>query len=286
MKPFLGIDLTQDKENEQVNGTEFLAVKPSAALAQTLEASTEEAAETVQNAKVPLPFRIAQYVFGFIALSFIGGLLKSDVSLAQGYQNAPELYWIAGISAVTWLILWLWGLRKSKTVLSADESEQTFSHWEGTANAVFAELGVPDPEETAEVDVLSFFYVIKDGEIKVREKTMQLFQYNNLIFRLFADEEFLYLVNLEGKFAFPLSSITAIRTVKKHIRLMSWNKDVAHNKGIYKPYKLTTDNYGCIHCKQYHIVEFNHKGETWGIYIPNYELPAFEAITGLKAQAE
>ena len=36
MKPFLGIDLTQNKKNSEINGEEFLAAKPSPALAQTL----------------------------------------------------------------------------------------------------------------------------------------------------------------------------------------------------------------------------------------------------------
>ena len=37
MKPFLGIDLTTDKKNEQFNGTEFLVMKPSSAMAQSFE---------------------------------------------------------------------------------------------------------------------------------------------------------------------------------------------------------------------------------------------------------
>ena len=36
----------------------------------------------------------------------------------------------------------------------------------------------------------------------------------------------------------------------------------------------------------YHVLEFVHKGETWGIWFPNYELPFFEKATGLKADEE
>lgn len=277
MKPFLGIDLTLNKKNDQFNGNEFLVQKPSSALSESLEASTDKAEKTIEKAKLPLPLRIVQFISGIAALILASGILKADVSLAEGYHNAPGLFWAAGICAVLWLILWLCSNHKAKSVLDTDESTQTFSHLDGVASAVYAELAVPD--DAKNIDILSFFYKIKDGEIKVREKGMQVFQYFNPEFKIFTDEENLYLANLEGKYAFPLSSIVKIHTVKKHIRIAGWNKDEEFNKGMYKQYKLTTDNYGCVHCKQYHVLEINHQGESYGIYFPSYELPTLEECT-------
>lgn len=284
MKPFLGIDLTTDKRNEQFHGKEFLTLEPSAALLKSMESSTGKAEATVEQAKLPLPFRIIEYVCGLTALIFAGGILKSDVSLAEGYHYAPWLYWGIGICAVIWFILWIWGKQKANTVLSTEESTQILSHLEGASNAVYTELGVP--ADAKEVDILSFFYKVKGGNIKVCEKGMQIAKYLNPIFRVFADSENLYLANFEGKFMFPLSEIVSLHTVKKRIRIIGWNKDEAFNKGIYKQYKLTTDDFERIHCKYYHVLEINHHGETWGIYIPCYELPVFEELTGLKAQQE
>ncbi len=274
MKPFLGIDLTTNKKNEQINGTEFLVQTPSTALAKTLEVSSEKAEKTVEQSKLPKVFRIVQYVSGLTALLFASGILRGDVSLAEGYHNAPWVYWTAGISAAVWLILWLCSKAKAKTVLETEESAQAFTHLEGTASAVYKELSVPD--DAKDIDILLFFYKIKDGEIKVQEKALQIAQYLNPEFKIFTDEENLYLANLEGKYAFPLSSIVKIHTVKKHIRIAGWNKSEKYNKGIYKQYKLTTDNYGCIHCKQYYILEINHQGDSYGIYIPCYELRTLE----------
>ncbi len=276
MKPFLGVDLTTDKKNGQVNGIEFLVQTPSTALSNTLEVSSEKAEKTVNKAKLPLLFRIIQFVCGIAALLIAGGTLNADVSLAEGYSNAPWLFWAAGICAVTWLILWIWSKSKAKTVLETDESAQTFSHLESVASAIYKELAVPD--DAKDVDILFFFYKVKNGEIKLVEKTIAT-QYFNPEFKIFTDEENLYLANLEGKYAFPLSSIKKLHTVKKHIRIAGWNKEEKHNKGIYKQYKLTTDNYGCIHCKQYYILEINHQGESHGIYIPCYELPVLEECT-------
>lgn len=277
MKPFLGIDLTTNKKNEQFNGDEFLIQKPSVTLSESLEASTDKAERTIEKSKLPLPLRIVQFICGIAALLIAGGIFKADVSLAEGYHNAPWLFWAAGICAVLWMILWRYGNHKAKSILDTDESTQTFSHLDGVANAVYTELDVP--EDAKDIDILSFFYKIKDGEIKVQEKGMQVFQYFNPEFKIFTDEENLYLANLEGKYAFPLSSIVKIHTVKKHIRIAGWNKDEKHNKGIYKQFKLTIDDYGCIHCKQYYILEITHQGDFYGIYIPCYELPTLEEYT-------
>ena len=282
MKPFLGIDLTQNKKNEEINGREFLVQELSVAMSQSLESSAEEAGETLKKAALPLPLRIVQYICGFGGLLLLSGILKADVSFAEGYQNAPGLYWAAAICLLIWLVLWLGSKFKEKQVLSTDESTQTISHLEGMSNASYNELGVPADAEN--VDVLSFFYKVKDGEIKVQEKAMQVFQYFNLEYKLFADEENIYLSSLHEKFAFPRQSLNSIRTVQKHIRLMDWNKEEAFNKGIYKQYALTHDNYGCIHCKRYHILEIANNGETFGVYIPSYDLPAWEKITGLTAE--
>ena len=114
MKPFLGIDLTADKKNEQINGSEFLVQKTSAPLADSLETSTEKAEATIERSKLPLPIRIIGGICGIAALLVAAGIVKAGVSLTVGYQNAPWLYWAAGICAVVWLSLWLWGRKKSK----------------------------------------------------------------------------------------------------------------------------------------------------------------------------
>lgn len=277
MKPFLGIDLTENKNNEQLNGYEFLVQTASSALSESLEVSTDKVKKTIDKSKLPLPLRIVQYVCGIAALIIASGILKADISFAEGYQNAPWMFWGGGICAVLWAVLWLFGKQKAKAVLDTDESAQTFSHFDGVANAIYTEFSVP--HDAKDIDVLSFFYKIKDGEVKVHEKGVQMAQYFNPEFKIFTDDQNLYLANLEEKFAFPLSSIVKIHTVKKHVRLAVWNKNEEYNKGIYKQYKLTVDNFGCIHCKQYHILEINHNGESYGIYIPCYDLPVLEECT-------
>ena len=60
MKPFLGINLTNDKHNTQPNGAEFLIRQPSPVLAQALQSSDDRADQTLESAKLPLFLRIFQ----------------------------------------------------------------------------------------------------------------------------------------------------------------------------------------------------------------------------------
>lgn len=288
MKPFLGIDLTTNKKNEQMNGEEFVVARPDLSLTQSLESSSENVEETIEKSKLPLPMRIGHWICGAVGVLVAIGILKAlggedSVTLAEAYQNASWLFWLGGACLVAWALLKLISVRKEKNLLEAEESSQVFNHLDKTCDAILADLKVP--QDSKEIDILSFFYKVKGDNIKVCEKGLQIAPYINPIFHIFTDSENLYLANLEGKYAIPLSKIKEIKSIKKTIRIIEWNKDEEFNKGIYKQYKLSEDNYGCIICKSYHILEFEHNNDLWGIYIPCYELPVIEEITGMKANA-
>ena len=51
MKPFLGIDITTNRKNERLNGNEFLILKPSEILSQTLAKTTEQKDVIIKSPK-------------------------------------------------------------------------------------------------------------------------------------------------------------------------------------------------------------------------------------------
>lgn len=289
MKPFLGIDLTTDKRNEKNNGDEFLVAVPSSAMTQAFERSAEKAEETLNSIQLPPALYIVQWICGIFALIVVSGVLKAldgddGISFAQAYKNASWLFLLAGICLLIWGVLTLISIQKRKSILDSDDASHVFSSLDCIGDGIYSELSVPP--DAKEIDILSFFYKIKNGNIKVCERDVQIAPYVNSAFKIFADSDKLYVANLEGKYAFPLSSLVSIHTVKKTISVLGWNKDEAFNKGIYKKYRLTADNYGCIHCKCYYILEIARGDELWGIYIPCYDLPIIEELTGLKADEQ
>ena len=204
--------------------------------------------------------RRGAFICGILGVLAVVGILRGlgNVTIVQAYRNASWVFWIGGACLLVWAVLKLMSMAKSKAVLDTEESTHILTNLERTCSAVYTELAVP--AHAKEVDILSFFYKVKDGQIKPCEKGMQVTPYIAPVFKAFADAQQLYLVNLEGKYAIPLDSIRAIQTVKKHIRVSGWNKEEACNQGFYKQFKLTTDQYGCVHSKQYYILEFTHGG--------------------------
>ena len=284
MKPFFGIDLTHDKHNKQHNGTAFLCATPSPAMAQALAQATKKTEAATQASRLPLALRIIQGFCGFVGALFAIGLIRGlrDVTVPEAYSNAPWIFWIGGSMLLVWGILTLLAKQKQKSVLTSDESARAFSNLESICGSVYRELGVT--ESTPQTDILGFFYKTKNGQIRLCTQGTQMAPYLNSVFYVFTDSENLYLVDLDGKYAIPLSELTRIHTIRKTASFVGWHKKQMINEGIYKQYKLTTDKYNRIHCKYYHILELKHNGQTWGIHFPCYELPLFEKLTGLQAQ--
>lgn len=276
MKPFLGIDLTFNKRNNQIYIGEFLIQTPSLALNKSLKSSSERAEETLKSSKLLLPFRIAQFVCGMSALIIVHVMLKLYDSFELAYKTLPWLFWVVGVCAVVWVILSVGSKMKAKSVLETDESFYTFSHLNKVTDTVYKELGVPANAQDA--DVLSFYYKVENGQIKAVNKN--IVTHKNHEFKVFSDDKNLYLATTEGKFAFPLSSLIKIHTINKRICIAKWNKTQDIKSGAYKKYKLTYGENGSVNCKCYHILEINHNGEAFGIYFPCYELPVFEEYLG------
>lgn len=285
MKPLLGIDITQNKKNDRFDGDAFIVARPSAGLADTLDKTSDAVIEKARKSKLPMGFLAVRWICGLFALIVAMATVRSladGVGLAQAYRNAGWVFWVGGGCLIVWLILTIVGHRRRKAVLGSDETERIVSELDRTSEEIFAELDVPSYAPV--VDILSFTYKIKDGRPKVARRGTELTPYNNFEYKIFGDHDYLYLASLEEKYAFRRSSLRAIHTVKKKITLPNWNKEKRHDDEIYKPFKLVEDNMGMIYVNPYHILELEENGELWGIYFPSYELPGFEALTGLRAE--
>lgn len=284
MKPFIGIDITENKKNEKFNGEEFIVKTVSQIQKQTLENAQEDAFGLVEESKIPLPLRIIQGVCGVAGVLCLSGIMRawSDITISQCYQNAPWLFWVCGTCLVTWAILKILSVKKQKETLNTDTGENVARKIESVSKGIYSELDVPETAET--VDILAFTYKIKDGEPKAKETGFNPTPYINVEFKAFIESDKLILADLENKYAFPLSSLKAIHKENKHISALGWNKEEDPKKGKYKEYKLGVDDYGCVHFKPYYILEVLHNGESWGVYFPSYELTAFTELTGLTPQ--
>lgn len=286
MKPFLAIDLTNSRKNSELNGNEFLVQETTQAMVQALNTSVDDAEETMEKAKLPLAIRIFHWLCGTLAwfgtIVILSIFASEETNISEAYEYVPWVFWLTGACIIIWAILKLLSIKKEKSVIESAESSNTISKVDKACDSIFADLGVPD--DARDVDILFFYYKEKNGKIKACEKGLQFVPYFNPVFKIYADEENLYLACMDGKYAFPLSSLKAIHTINQKIGIPAWNKEQAPNKEPYKQYKMTMANNGCIYFKPYYILEIEFVGESFGIYFPCYELPVFEEVTGIKTE--
>ena len=112
LKPFLGIDVTYNDENETFNGEEFILCRPSEALLQAQKRSFDQAMDALKKAKLPAALGAAKWVCGLGAL---GGIMLSvstiieeaDVTFQSAWQAAPWLFILFGVLALVFLMLYL-----------------------------------------------------------------------------------------------------------------------------------------------------------------------------------
>lgn len=281
MKPFYGIDRTNDKKNQAHNGECFIAASVSGIQGRVLGQAAEQLVTVVNRTKLPLPLRIVQTVSGFVALMVGIGIIRAlpTVDLDQAYENAPGLFWTAGVCAGLWLILTAIGNAVQKRGRASEECGIAERRMESAVVGVYQELGVP--RDAKDVDVICITHRWKNGKMKIHTRGMEMSPYRNEPFKVFVRDGKLCMVNLEHRYEIGLDELKCLRSVKKPIMPTGWNKDEDLNEGFYKPYKLSVDQYRRIHMKRYGILELEHNGESWGVWLPPYELNYISAVTKL-----
>ncbi len=287
MKPFVGVDITENKKNTEFNGKEFVVQTTTPTMLEAYNNATEDIGDFCKKAKLPLPFQLCHKLIGIVALiistSLVKVVLNNDglKTFVKIYQNSP---WVILLGVACWIAFGLmtyFGRKKMKAISESEEYNHVKTKTESLSNTIYAELGVPP--QAPFVDILSFKYKIKDGEIKPKGKDAKTVPFINIAFKIHSDDKKLYLTEMESKYAFEFSELKGIKVIKERGFVQSWNKEVPFNKGEYKQYKIVSNNYG-IYFKKYCILELERNGENWGIYFPDYDLPVVEQATGLKAE--
>lgn len=282
MKPFLGIDVTYNSENEIRNSDELMVKRTPTELLTKLDNATNRMSKVVKKAELPGFWQFVHFITGLLGFIFGIGVFGSLIfgNFMKGFKNAPWLYYTFLACAVIWVILTLIGSQKKKKVYSTAESHKAKDDALLSFDEILSYLGVPANAE--EIDIIFCRYKMENGVPKVYEFPTQN-NFINLSFKIYKDSENLYLANPQGKFAFPLNSMRTIRTVGEAATIPNWYKEKPDFNEEYKPYGFFKNRFGVPCIPNYHILELVTQGDLLWIYFPNYEIKTMENLTGLKA---
>ena len=286
MKPFYGIDRTTLKKNTFHEGDCFIAATVSDMTRQSYVRALQNAAKELEATKLNPILRGLKTVCSWITLIVFIGTIRAlrNVTIAEAFENAPGIFWIMGGCGVVWLVLTILTNRKAKAVMAGEDFSQSTRRLESEIDRVFRELQVP--EDAKEVDVVQLTYRWKNGTVKISTTGSETTPYTNVSLRVFRREDVLCLADLENRYELPISAMRRLKMVKKPLVIQGWNKEEKLNDPFYKPYKLTMDNYERVHTKSYGLLELNHDGVDWALWLPPYELNYISALTGLPITEE
>lgn len=286
MKLFFGVNRTHNKTNTQTDGEIFICERPSESQTDLMDKSYENLTEIDKKARLPRAVNLLRIISGYIFLIGTVVLIRSIESKEDFILLLEKLPWLLAV-VVTMGILWgvlTWAARKkAKAIMESDESKMLVDRYDSVMQNALSALGVPPTAKT--VDCFCLCYTIKaSGKIKILP--MGAAQFSNVALHAFMESGVLYIADPYQKYAVPRSEITAIKLIKKHTTMNSWNKETPFNKGEYKPFKIARDNNGVYRLRRYYALEILHNGEVYLLYFPPYELSVFSELTGLTPQED
>ena len=264
-KPIFCIDITSDKENDSVNGSEFITCTASKQKVEDYETKQGKLDQTIQKSKLPFWFQIIKYLCLCLFLLVLASTIK--VGLETALRNAPILVMGGFLDGILGITLHIVSKYKEKKVLEEENAEQQAKDVQEEFLSLQAEMGIP--ADAVPLDVLGFRYKMKNGEIHPYATAMQMTEYINLAVRIYATSEEIHVADLANVYSFPKSQLTAIRTVNKRIAVPTWNKEEDPTKGRFKPYKMWVNHKtGLISFKPYYILEIKKEDQVFGLYFP------------------
>lgn len=276
MKNLFGVDITENEENFYQDGDLFITKRITPDLEIRFDRASEQDTDFQKSAVFPLWLTIIKYIFIIGAVSFTLGIFQGDINFAEGYKNAPWVYWITPVLWIVSIVLIVFERSKAKKIYSSQDFSE---HVENFISIIQeAEQYLEIPENAFEIDALLFRYIKKDGEIK--RKDFQFFSHINFSHKAYVKDDNLCLSNLRYVMEIPLQSVKSIHMEKKKASFPNWNKSQPFNSNEYKQFKVTFNNQGTYFAKYYSVQIQDIKGE-FEFYVPNYDIDKICSLTGI-----
>ncbi|MBE6634641.1 MAG: hypothetical protein E7617_00385 [Ruminococcaceae bacterium] len=284
MKPFFGLDITYDKDNEKINGNEFIIREVPEERQKQYEEMLDSIFDSINATEPPNWLQLIKSISGLIGAVGIISYIRVvfDIGLAKAISNAPFVAVLTVAAIATWFTLTY--MTKRRVRLVSEERDI-----EGQQNMIDAELAkllaiLEVPAEAQRLDLIAFSYSMLGTEIVPYAQMKRIPAFVLAEFYAYADEEGFCLAYASCVYRFEKSDLKYIETVNEHASVYGWNKDEYPSSENFRKYKLTTDAAGYARMNRYYIMHIEKDGEEYGLYFPSYELPLIERISGLSAE--
>lgn len=281
MKPIFCTDITVDKHNTVINGTEFITKSISPEKRAEMDARADELQNLINQAKTPGWMVTLRSVAGFGSLIMAMNLFQ--VVMEKGFSALFAADQIMGTSiclgaVALWFYLDRVGKMRVKKMENNPELKAKNNALEIEIAMMMHEMGVPASAKP--MDVLVFNYKVKDGKVEPVSPAMLPQIYMNFECKAFADGDSISIADSENVYSFKKSDVKMLRVVDEKSTVYSWNKQDEPTSSKYAAYGLSLNKMGMATTSSYYIVEIEKDGETYGLYVPSYEAEILREVFG------
>lgn len=287
MKPMFCTDLTVDKNNQEINGNEFVTAVADPQKRQRLDELAYDLDTAIQNTRTPSSLVMVRSIAGFGALVIAMNLF--DVILESGFSGifasdriGSTLIFFA--AAAVWFYL---GRREKQLQNQAANSPEI----KEKSNALECEMimlqnAMGVPTNAKHTDVIVYPYTVVDGKIVPKKQKLLPPSIFLIDVMAYEDGDGISISDTEKIYTFKKSDITGIRKVEEQISVHLWNKDEEPTAGRFAEYGMSYTKGGLVSMPYYYAIEISAYGEDFELYFPCYELPTFAAILAPEMLAE
>ncbi len=284
MKIFYCKDLTEDKKNDSIYGKELVVKEPTNETMEAYQRTLDELDKIYdEEHKSSVPSWLWKMGLAVIGVGFIIILVFISVGKSL-YAKVPWLFWV-GIAFSSLLIFYFLDLFRSMKRHSSDEYDLLDDRADALERRMYAEMEIPT-QSAKKIDVLSFSYKVKGKRLKLYKSKFlkKLCHPESLI--AYREKNTLYLCDLTGRCAVPLSSVKSIKKIKKYFNMstLNWNKEESPNSKKFYKSGLRIGRGDKIYFTKAYVLTADIDGEEWRIYFPCYELKALERLTGITVE--
>lgn len=281
MKNIFSVDLTNNPDNERIDGAQFITRTLDPALLQQVDRIADQAEVQEEKAELPKGLRILRMIAGLCAFLCIGGLVKAlgKVTFVEGFHNAPGIYIVGGAALVIWAVLAIWTRVRTHKVSISSEQAALDRDAEQIVQAALTDLEVPS--DARKVDVLWRAYRVKNGKEKSK---LPMVDYINEEKWVYCSGEDLCFADVRTVVSIPVSAISGTEIRSKRVRVPEWNKEQAPNAKAYKPYRVT-QNDGVYFIRTHTALQIHDVFGDYEILIPNYDADAVCGMLQLPVDA-
>lgn len=280
MKPIFCTDITVDKHNQVINGSEFITANASEDIRAELDKKANDLENTIQSSKTPSWMVMVKNIAGFGALVMAMSLFSTAMqagSIGAIFAGGNLTTTIICLGAVAiWFYLGRVSKEREKSIRNNTDIKARSNELENGIAMLYSSMGVPANAVSA--DIIMFQYKMKDGQINPVSPLMMPTPYFNFECKVYADGDCLCIADTENVYSFKKCEILGTRFIEQKTSFVSWNKAAGPTDAPYAEYGLTLGKLGTIVCNGYYALDFKHDGEMCEIYFPVYELPVFEGI--------